>query len=311
MHNPEHGHDRFAGYNRAFGIGIALNLVFILIEAGFGFLSGSLALLSDAGHNLSDVLGLVLAWGAFFMASRKTTPGRTYGFRRLTILSSVLSSVILLVAVGYITWEAIGRFFHPQPVDGRAVLIVAGIGTVINAGTALLFISHKDKDLNLRGAYLHMAADAGVSLGVVMGGLAIAATGWMWLDPTISLLIGALILIGTWGLLRDSFNLLIDAVPRDIDPTAVRRFLAGLKDVTAMHDLHIWPLSTTQTALTVHLVVNHDLGGDAFLKTVSLELDHRFGIDHATIQIEIGESKDSCPLNDAEKDRDGSQIPPP
>lgn len=284
-----------ANYDRAFLIGIALNLAFVAVEATFGLLSHSLALVADAGHNLSDVLGLVLAWGAAILARRLPTTRRTYGLRRASVLAALFNGVFLLVAIGAIAWEAVRRFSDPGPVAGGTVIVVAAIGIVINTATALLFVAGRKGDLNIRGAFLHMAADAGVSLGVVLGGFAILATGWRWLDPAISLVIVAVILSGTWGLLRDSVNLALDAVPESVDTAAVEAYLAGLPVVAGVHDLHIWGMSTTETALTAHLVVPDDAVGDGLLTQVAGDLHDQFGIEHATLQIEHGDSAHPCP----------------
>lgn len=284
-----HGHDHgSADYGRAFAIGIALNLAFVVIEFIYGRLAHSLALVADAGHNLSDVLALLLAWGAAVLARRHPTPGRTYGMRRSSILAALINAVVLLLAVGAIAWEAIRRFSEPNPVAGGTVIWVAMIGIVINAATALLFLSGRKGDLNIRGAFLHMAADAGVSLGVVLAGIAILATGWLWLDPTVSLAIVVVILIGTWGLLRDSINLALDAVPGGIDLDGIRQYLASLPKVVEIHDLHVWGMSTTEAALTAHLVMAEAVCDDAFLARIESELHDLFGIEHATIQMETG-----------------------
>lgn len=281
---------------RAFAIGVALNAGFVLIEAAFGFLSGSLALLADAGHNLSDVLGLLLAWGANYLARRKPTDRRTYGWGRTSILAALINGVLLYIAVGAIALEAIGRIARPAPVAPQMVIIVAAIGAVINTLTALLFLSERERDLNVRGAFLHMAADAAVSLGVVAGGVAIIITGQLWIDPALSLVIGAVIAYSTWDLLWHAVELSLDTVPRGVDSAAVRSYLAALEGVVAVHDLHIWGLSTTETALTVHLV-RPDAGvDDDWLHGITRELHERFGIDHATIQIENGRGNSSCRL---------------
>lgn len=284
----QHSHTP-TNYGRAFAIGIALNLGFVLIEFIYGRLSNSLALVADAGHNLSDVLGLVLAWGASILAQRQPSQRRTYGLRRSTILASLANAVVLLVAVGAIAWEAIGRFNAQAPVTATTVIVVALIGVVINTATALLFISGQKEDLNLRGAFLHMAADAGVSLGVVLSGLAILATGWLWLDSVVSLLVAALILVSTWGLLRDSVNLALDAVPENIDMSEVQTYLRQLPQVADVHDLHIWGMSTTESALTAHLVMPGGRGDEALLNRVERELHDKFGIEHTTIQLETGQ----------------------
>ncbi|MFQ6612861.1 MAG: cation diffusion facilitator family transporter, partial [Fidelibacterota bacterium] len=256
-----------------------------------------LALIADAGHNLSDVMSLLIAWGAALLASRYPTKKRTYGFRRVTILASLTSAVLLLVALGSIAWEAFGRLSNPQPVEGLVIITVASIGVVINTATALLFVSGQKHDLNIKGAYLHMAADAGVSLGVVLAGVAIMMTGWLWLDPAISLAIVVVILVGTWNLLRDSINLSIDAIPKGIDVPGIEDYLTGIKNVTKIHDLHIWPLSTTETALTVHLVAKQGPITNNFLKEVQQHLHDNFSIEHATIQVEQ-EDADNCCLLD-------------
>ncbi|MBT8356542.1 MAG: cation transporter [Desulfobacterales bacterium] len=292
----DHKHE-IKNYNRAFTFGVLLNVIFVVIEAGYGIIAGSLALLADAGHNLSDVLSLLLAWGASLLASKKPTRKRTYGFRRVTILASLLSALFLLVTLGGIAWESIGRFFNPEPVQGMVIIVVAGIGVVINSITALLFISGKERDLNIKGAYLHMAADAGVSLGVVIAGIAIMITGWLWLDPAISILIVIIVLIGTWVLLRDAINLSIDAVPRGIDISRIEDYLTSLKNVSCIHDLHVWALSTTETALTAHLVTTKDPMDNTFLLEIQQYLHDQFHIDHTTIQLEKETPDQNCNLN--------------
>ena len=292
-HGHSHHHGQ-ANYNRAFAIGVGLNVAYVAIEAGFGFAAGSLALLADAGHNLSDVLGLLLAWGASWLATRSPTRRRTYGLRRSSILAALANAMLLLVAVGGICWEAIRRLLSPEPPPGQAVIWVAAVGIVINTATALLFLRGSERDLNLRGAFLHMAADAGVSLGVVVAGIAIAWTSWTWIDPAVSLAIAAAIFVSTWGLFRESLDLALDAVPAGIDPEAVRQYLAGLPGVIAVHDLHIWALGTSESALTAHLVVPERLDHDALLADLTRQLHDRFAIEHATVQIEKGTSAD-CP----------------
>jgi len=294
-HNHEHagrgpGHSHAPpGNNAAFAIGVSLNLAFVVAEVVYGLAANSLALLSDAGHNLSDVFGLLIAWGAIHIGKSLPTKRRTYGLRRSSILAALVNAVVLLIAVGGITWEAVGRFVHPEVVAGGTVIWVAAVGVVINTATALLFMAGRHRDLNIRGAFLHMAADAGVSVGVIVIGLAIRVTGWQWLDPAVSLLIGAVIVWGTWGLLRESVNLAMDAVPAGIDPDAVKEYLSGLPGVRAVHDLHIWGMSTTETALTAHLVMPIPPADDKFLHEVSHALHERFEIGHATIQIEHGD----------------------
>ena len=288
--NRSAGHEHHhapPNYDRAFALGVSLNAAFVMIEAGAGVMSGSLALLTDAGHNLSDVLSLLLAWGAAALARRRPSARRTYGYSRATILASLFSSLLLMGAVGAIGWEAIIRLLEqPVPPKGMTIMIVAAVGVVVNGATALLFLSGKDFDLNIRGAYLHMAADAAVSVGVVLSGLLIWLYGFYWLDPAISLVIATVILLSTWRLLRDSLDLAVDAVPRGVDPGEVRTYLSSLPGVQQLHDLHIWPMSTTDTALTAHLVMDPTPDNDEFLQEVSHQLEHRFGIHHPTIQIE-------------------------
>lgn len=288
--------DSSGGYNKAFALGTGMNLFFALVEAGFGIYAGSLALIADAGHNLSDVFSLLLAWGAAFMASRSASRTRTYGFRKLTILSSLLSAVLLLLALGVITWEALGRLVAPEPVDGPTVIVVALIGVIVNTITALLFFPGQKHDLNIRGAFLHMAADAGVSLGVVVAGILIILKGWLWIDPVISLLVVVIILVGTWRLLWEALNLAIDAVPRGIDLDEIEEYLAGLEDVRGIHDLHVWAMSTTEIALTVHLVVKGEVESESLLEEIQLHLARHFGIEHPTIQIELEKGKFDCLL---------------
>ena len=289
-----HHHHATPSYNRAFFFGVVLNLVFIVLEVVYGFLSDSLALLTDAGHNLSDVMALLLAWGAATLARRKPSPRRTYGFSRATIIASLFSGLLLMGAVGAIAWEALTRFFEPAAPVGQTIVVIAAIGVVINTATALLFMRGKDEDLNIRGAFLHMAADAAVSLGVVVSGLLIWSFGLSWIDPLSSLLIAGVIFASTWGLLRDSLNLAVDAVPREVDPKAVREFLLSQDGVVAVHDLHIWAMSTTDNALTAHLVMNPRPSDDAFLNEISEQLIHRYRIHHPTIQIEAEDGGEVC-----------------
>lgn len=292
-HYPSHEH-QVTNYNRAFAIGTALNVGFVLVEAVFGFLTGSLALLADAGHNLSDVLGLLLAWGASVLAKRPPSNRFTYGLRRSSILAALINSVVLLVAMGGIAWEALQRFTNPASISGTTIIWVAFIGVIINTATALMFISGRKQDLNIKGAFFHMAADALVSVGVVLAGIAILTTGWLWFDPAISLIIVIVVVVGTWQLLKDSLNLSLDAVPNNIEPLVVRTFLTELSGVAKVHDLHIWAMSTTETALTVHLVMPEGHPGDRFLAHITQELHDHFGIEHSTIQIEINDSDRSC-----------------
>ncbi|GEN06146.1 cobalt-zinc-cadmium efflux system protein [Myxococcus fulvus] len=273
-------------HGRAFALGVTLNLAFVAIEALYGFLSGSLALLADAGHNLSDVLGLVLAWGASILARRQPTERRSYGLRGASILAALFNALLLLVAVGAIGWEALRRFGEPAPVASLTVMSVAGIGVVINTATALLFWRGRENDLNVQGAFLHMAADAGVSLAVVLSGALIYFTGQTWLDPVVTLGIALLILVSTWRLLVDSVNLALQAVPANIDLGAVRSLMTQAPGVTGVHDLHVWALSTTESALTAHLVVNAPSGDEALVPSLKARLHDTFGIEHVTLQLE-------------------------
>lgn len=303
-HKPGHAHgadhDHGAGqvhapasFGRAFAIGIALNTGFVLIEAGYGVISNSMALLADAGHNLSDVLGLVIAWIAAVLSKRAPSERFTYGLRGSSILAALFNAVFLLIAVGAIGWEAITRLMHPEPVGGLTVMVVAGVGTIINGATAWLFASGRKGDLNIRGAYLHMAADAAVSVGVVVAGAVMLLTGWAWLDPVVSLGIVAVIVWGTWGLLRDSVAMSLAGVPGGIEPSEVQNFLLGLPGVSEVHDLHIWPMSTTEIALTAHLVMSEG-NDDQFLIETAEELRQHHRIAHATLQVERDGS--TCPL---------------
>lgn len=293
-HGPEehgpahagHGHSHApASFGRAFLVGTILNVGFVLIEGGYGIVSGSMALLADAGHNLSDVLGLLVAWGAATLTKRAPSERFTYGLRKSSVLAALANAVFLLVAIGAIAVEAIHRFSHEQAVSGQTVMIVAGIGIVINTVTALMFASGRKGDINIRGAYLHMAADAAVSAGVVVAGLVIWRTGWLWLDPAVSLAIAIIILFGTWGLLRDSMFMALDAVPAGIEPQEVEASLAALPGVRQVHDLHIWPMSTTENALTCHLVMDGHPPG-SFLHDAADMLGKRHKIGHSTLQIE-------------------------
>lgn len=284
-HGPGHVHAP-ASFGKAFAVGIGLNGVFVVVEAGYGFASGSMALVADAGHNLSDVLGLMAAWTAAVLSKRAPSPRFTYGLRGSSILAALFNAVFLLVAVGAIGWQAILRLLDPEPVASITVMAVAAIGIVINGVTAWLFASGRKGDLNIRGAYLHMVADAAISAGVVVAGLVILLTGWLWLDPVVSLVISAVIVAGTWGLLRDSMAMSLDAVPRGIDPHAVRGYLERCSGVVQVHDLHIWPMSTTEVALTCHMVIPAGAPGDAYLMDVADRLKHDFGIEHVTLQIE-------------------------
>jgi len=303
-HAHDHAHDHSGhshghvprSFDRAFAIGVGLNVAFVVAEVVFGLRTQSLALIADAGHNLGDVLGLVLAWAGTVLARREPTPRRTYGMRRFSILAAIANAGLLLIAVGAIIVEAVERLRHPAPVAGGIVSVVASVGIVINLGTALAFMRGRDRDLNIRGAFLHMLGDAAASAGVVVAGLLIGVTGLLWIDPVVSLLLAALITWSTWGLARDSVNLALDAVPAGIDPHEVDAMLRGLEGVVEVHDLHIWGMSTTDVALTAHLIRPCHGGEDALLATATRELRDRFGIAHATLQVEQGLAIHPCDL---------------
>ena len=307
-HDHEHSHDHGghahshapASFDRAFLIGITLNTGFVIAEATYGVLANSLALIADAGHNLSDVLGLLLAWVASSLAKRLPTDRYTYGMKRTPILASLANAMLLLVASGAIVWEAVQRFSNPAPVAEMTVIWVALIGIVINGATALGFMAGRKGDLNMRGAFLHMVADAVVSLGVVLSALAVLYTGWQWIDPLVSIAIAVVIVVGTWSLLKDSINLALDAVPSTIDRPAIETYLEALPGVSEIHDLHIWAMSTTEVALTVHLVRPGATLDDGLLAQACRDLSSRFGIAHATLQIESGDPAHPCTLASAE-----------
>lgn len=284
---------------RAFAIGVFLNTGFVAAEVIAGLWTGSLALLADAGHNLSDVLTLLLAWGATVLAKRAPAGRRTYGLRKGTILASLANAVLLLLAVGAIVSEAVRRLGDPRPMDTDVVMLIAGLGVLINGATAMLFMRGSHDDLNVRGAFLHMAADAGVSLAVVAGAFAMAQTGVLWLDPALSLAIAAVIVLGAWGLLRDSVDLAMDAAPRGIDVEAVRAYLVGLPGVEGVHDLHIWAMSTTETAMTAHILRPRNGDADGFLHAACEGLETRFRIGHVTLQVETDAAR-ACRLAPAE-----------
>jgi cobalt-zinc-cadmium efflux system protein len=303
-HAHNHGHDHRHGFGHvhtpasfgaAFAIGIALNAAFVVLEVVFGIAGHSVALLADAGHNLSDALGLVVAWFATVLARRAPTARFTYGLGGSSILAALFNAVFLLVVIGGLSWEAIGRLFHPEPVAGKTVIIVAAVGIVVNGICAWLFASGRKADLNIRGAFMHMAADALVSAGVVLAGLVMLLTRWVWLDPLVSLAINAIIVWGTWSLLRDSMAMSLSAVPPGIEAATVESFLAARPGVASVHDLHIWGMSTTETALTVHLVMPAGYPGDAFIAEICRNLQERFAIGHATVQVETDEGS-ACPL---------------
>ncbi len=287
--HSHHGHSHGPmNYNRAFMIGITLNLIFVGIEAGYGFFANSLALLADAGHNLSDVLGLVVAWVASILVQRKPNPTFTYGLRGSSILAALANAVFLLVAIGGVIWEAIERFQSPPEVAGQVVIWVAAVGILINGFTAYLFASGSKNDLNIRGAYMHMLADALVSVGVVITGVLMVKTGWNWLDPLVSVVVSLVILKGTWGLLRESTLMALNAVPSGISHHDVLQFLKGKKGVSQVHDLHIWGMSTTENALTAHLIMPSGHPGDSFLHHLADDLREKFEIHHMTVQVEMG-----------------------
>jgi cobalt-zinc-cadmium efflux system protein len=299
-HDHHHGHGGHshapADFGRAFAIGIVLNTLYVGVEAGYGFVIGSMALLADAGHNLSDILGLIIAWTGATLAKRPPSKRFTFGYRGSSILAALFNAVLLLVAVGLIAQEAIQRIVYPEPVEGGVIIFVAAIGIVINGATAMLFARGRKGDINIRGAYLHMAADAAVSAGVVVAGILILMTGASWIDPVTSLVIGLVILLSTWGLLRDAVMMSLAAVPEHIDTDDVHAELEALDGVTQVHHLHIWNLGTTETALTVHLVMPGGHPGDAFLAGLQDRLHDRFHIGHSTIQIERGDGDchDEC-----------------
>ena len=296
------GHDRSHGHHHplpsrigmAFGVGIALNVAFVAAEVVYGVRAGSMALIADAGHNLGDVLGLVLAWWASELAKRSPTSRTTYGLGRSTIWAALVNGSLLMAGVGAIVWESVQRLMHPRGVEGSTVMIVAACGVVINSLTALLFFRDREHDLNVRGAFTHMAADALTSLGVVASGALMVWLGWQWLDPVVSLAIAALLVWGTWGLLREATMLAMDAVPAAIDPTLVQAYLMSQPCVEAVHDLHIWAMSTTETALTAHLVMSTVPASDEMLERITRELQERFRIAHTTIQFEHGDGSSPC-----------------
>jgi cobalt-zinc-cadmium efflux system protein len=302
------GHGRPHNAGRAFGIAIALNSLFVCIEFGYGYLANSTALMADAGHNLSDVLGLLLAWGAAVLGRRAPSTRYTYGLRSSSILAALGNAMLLLVACGAIAWEAIGRLSQPPVVASMTVILVAAVGIVVNGISAWLFAKGSKNDINLRGAYLHMAADAAVSLGVVVSGIVMLYTGWYWLDPVVSLLIVAVILVGTWGLLRESTQLALSAVPAHIDPHAVQAYLRQCPGVADVHDLHIWGMSTTESALTVHLVMPQGYPGDAALDAITQGLQAQFLITHSTLQTEQGTTAHACAMHTSPDPSAGSSA---
>ncbi len=301
---PNHrGHEHVAPgeHTWSFAIGVGLNLAYVVVEAVAGLWSGSVALLADAGHNLSDVLGLLLAWGGFALSRMAPTKRYTYGFGSSSILAALFNALLLLMALGAIVWEAAGRFVQPVPVSGSFVVSVAALGVIINAATTALFVRGRTHDLNIRGAFVHMAADTAVSAGVVVAGVLISWTGWLWIDPTVSFLIAGFIFWGTWSLLRDSLALALNAVPDHIDPLRVERVLQEQPGVAEVHDLHIWAMSTTRTALTVHLVRPQGDLDDQFLAQTAQILLDEFGIGHVTIQVERDPAAAECRQTDPKR----------
>ena len=292
-HGHAHAHVP-VNFTRAFAVGVALNVSFVVAEVVYGLSAHSLALISDAGHNLSDVLGLLLAWGAIRLARAQPTERRTYGYRRSSILAALLNAGMLLLVTGAVTWEAVRRLRHPEPVVATTIMWVAAVGIVINGVTAMMFFSGRSHDVNIRGAFMHMASDALVALGVVIAGFAIRSTGHLWIDPAVSIAIGVVITAGTWGLLKESLNLAMDAVPSHIEPEDVRAFLCTVPGVVAVHDLHIWAMSTTETALTVHLVTPGAGLDDSRLGSIARTLKDRFTVGHCTIQLEHGDEAHPC-----------------
>lgn len=291
-----HGHSHAKpGAGRAFIVGISLNLAFVVVEATFGILSHSMALLADAGHNLSDVLGLALSWAAMLLARRKPSPRRTYGMRGTTILASLANALVLLFVIGGVAWESARRFMSPEPIASKTVIAVALVGVLINASSAMLFLRDKESDLNVKSAYLHLASDAALSFGVAVAGVVILFTGWSWLDPAVSIALAIVILVGTWSLFKSSFHLALQGVPDHVDIDKVRSYLTALPRVTEVHDLHVWAISTTEVGLTAHLVVPHAGCEPTFLRDVSKHLHETFAIEHVTIQLDPPE-QDPCAL---------------
>ncbi|GAB4176987.1 MAG: cation diffusion facilitator family transporter [Calditrichia bacterium] len=297
-HSHAHSHQHTeTSFGRAFLIGIILNVTYIIVEAGYGLYINSLALIADAGHNLSDVLGLVMAWGASYLVTKSARGRYTYGFKKSSIIAAFMNAMLLMAAIGIIIWEAIERFNQPQSIDGQTVMIVAGIGVLINTATAMLFFSGRKQDLNIKGAFLHMAADAAISLGVVGVGLILMFTDLYWIDPVVSIIIALIIFWGTWDLFKDSLKLSLDAAPKEIEMQDVKDYLLSLDEVDNFHDLHIWAMSTTETALTVHLTVpGLQCEHNQLLDKINHDMKHKFNIVHTTIQIEDVRDED-CQQN--------------
>ena len=296
-HSHEHEHASGPVPDTRYAIGVGVNAAFVVAEVFFGFAAHSMALVADAAHNLTDVLGLLLAWGATVLARRLPSSTHTYGLRKTTLLATLANAVLLLVAVGSVVWEAVQRLRNPAPVDATVVMLVAGVGVVVNGASALMFRRGRDHDTNLRAAFSHLAGDAVIALGVVASGALVLRTGWLWLDPLTSIAVSALVITMTWSLLRDAFGSVIDAVPGHVDYSAVRDFLRQLPNVTEVHDLHIWPLSSVETALTAHLVLPPGGCGPSFLHDTCKELHDRFRIEHATIQVESANLANPCALS--------------
>ena len=300
-HGHGHGHHHHVDPNgnaRAFALAIGLNTVFVAVEFGYGFVANSTALMADAGHNLSDVLGLMLAWGAAVLAKRTPTGSYTYGLRSSSILAALFNALLLMMACGAIGWEAVHRLMSESvPVVGKTVSVVAALGVLVNGVSAWLFMSGSKDDINIRGAYQHMAADAAISLGVVISGIVVMYTGWYWLDPAVSLVIVVLIVSGTWSLLRQSLRLVLAGVPSSVDAGKVSRFLETRPGVSGIHDLHIWAMSTTETALTAHLVMPLGYPGDSAIDSIVAELNSEFAIHHCTLQVEMGTTNHDCALH--------------
>lgn len=299
-HNCNHDHHNHTpipkDYNKAFIFGVFFNLSFVIVEGFYGYFSHSLALMADAGHNLSDVAGLFIAWGALWLSNQKPTTHYTFGLRKSSIFSAFFNAVFLMIAVGIIIWEALHRLWHPSVIEYKTVMVIAGVGIVINTITALLFFKDRHSDINIKGAYMHMAADALISAGVVVSAAVISYTSWNWLDPVVSIIISLIIIYGTWDLLKTSMRLSMDAVPFEIDPLEVKKYLEGIEDVTDVHDLHIWAMSTTETAMSAHLTVKkHSLANSKLVK-ISHQLKDKFNIHHPTIQIELFEENFECHL---------------
>jgi cobalt-zinc-cadmium efflux system protein len=296
-HHHHHHHGPTTGHGRAFAIAVALNLTIVVVQVVFGLIAHSAALLADAGHNLSDVLGLLLAWGATWLATRRPSARFTFGFGSTSILASLVNAALLLFASGAIVAESIRRLLNPAPVAGFDVFVVASIGIVVNGFSAWLFMRGNKDDLNIRGAFLHMAADAAISAAVAVSGLVILGTGWSWIDPVMSFVVVAVVVYGTWGLLRDATHMALAAVPPGVDTKRIHAYLAGLPGVADVHDLHVWALSTTESALTAHLVMPGGHPGDTALDGVVRTLRDRYAMHHATLQVDLGTSDHHCSLD--------------